>query len=533
MVGRGRTAAGGGASLAQDLIHRLPVGLRSTGASAALRFGDAAKWLAIRSYPLFQLGATTPIPRWIEPLGARAAVRAALHAYRRVPAYRDLVDRSGWTDDRSLTGTERLLRFPITDKKNYIERYPTAERCLDGRLPLVGTQMDESSGSSGTPFSWVRGSPELSEMHRQFSQYATYVFERPVVTINGFSMGAWSTGVNTAQAMYRNGLVKSPGPDLERILHTLGILGPQYVFVITGYPPFLRELLEFGDAKSFDWRPYRMYGVVGGEAMSEQLRDRLLTRFIAVYSAYGASDLDIGVGAETPISIWLRRQAMAVPELRHLLFGDDPRLPMVFQFNPLDHNVEAVDGELVITVSRQAMLSPRIRYNIHDAGGAFTFDQMRAACAQFGLDPMVVAKPFDRPPMRLPFLFVNGRSDSTISYMGANIYPEDVEQALFSDSAVADRLGSFALELRDIGGGAVRPSVHVEVVDRRDDDESIRRTIRDAVVARLTANSRDFRDAVTENPTTADFLVELHAPGEGPFAQNSGRIKRRYIVPTH
>ena len=38
--------------------------------------------------------------------------------------------------------------------------------------------------------------------------------------------------------------------------------------------------------------------------------------------------------------------------------------------------------------------------------------------------------------------------------MGANIYPEDVEQALFSDSAVADRLGSFALELRDIGARA-------------------------------------------------------------------------------
>ena len=415
--------------------HRfLPVQARRAGSALALKVADASKWGAVRWYPLFELGATQRIPRWIEPLGARGALRAALHAYRRVPAYRDFVDAHGWVDDVSLTGWERLLRLPITDKKGYIERYSTAARCLDGRVPLVGTEMDESSGSSGTPFDWVRGGMELREMHHQFSQYATYMFRDKVVTINGFSMGAWSTGVNTARAMQRNGMVKSPGPDLEKIIHTLRVLGPGYVYVLTGYPPFLREILEYGDAEGLDWRAYRMYGIVGGEAMSEQLRERLLTRFIAVYSAYGASDLDIGVGAESPLSIWVRRQAAEQPELRRQLFGDDPRLPMVFQYNPLDHNVESIDGELVVTVSRLSMLSPRIRYNIHDAGGGHSFDNVVAVCRDFGLDPMAVPTPFGRPPFRLPFLFIHGRSDSTISYMGANIYPEDVEQALFADA---------------------------------------------------------------------------------------------------
>jgi phenylacetate-CoA ligase len=53
-----------------------------------------------------------------------------------------------------------------------------------------------------------------------------------------------------------------------------------------------------------------------------------------------------------------------------------------------------------------------------------------------------------------------------------------------------------------------------------------------AIVARLTANSRDYKAAVDENPTTADFQVELHGRGEGPFADNSRRIKRRYIIPS-
>ena len=510
--------------------RRTPVQLRSASAAIALWIADAGKWCAVRSYPLFELGATTPIPRWIEPLGARGALRAALHAYRRVPAYRDFVDASGWVDDHSLTGSERLARLPVTDKKGYILRYSTAERCLDGKIPLTGTEMDESSGSSGTPYNWLRGAMELGEMHRQFSQYATYMFGEPVVTVNGFSMGAWSTGVNTARAMSRNGMVKSPGPDLEKIISTLQVLGPGYVYVLTGYPPFLREVLDFGDAQGLDWRPYRMYGVVGGEAMSEQLRDRLLTRFIAVYSAYGASDLDIGVGAETPLSIWVRRRAAENPELRRQLFGDDPRLPMVFQFNPLDHNVEVIDGELVITVSRLSVLSPRIRYNIHDAGGAHTYSQVVGICRSFGLDPTSVGTPFGRPPFRLPFLFVHGRSDSTISYMGANIYPEDVEQALVADTGVASRLGAFCLELREIGGGAVRPCVHVEVTDRGTDDAFLIETLRRSIVSRLEANSRDFKAAVTENPTTADIVIELHEPGQGPFAENSRRIKRRYII---
>lgn len=505
--------------------------MRIAGSAAALRVADATKWIALRSYPVFELAATTPIPSWAEPLGARGALRAALHAYRRVPAFRDLCDRVGWHDDRSLSGTERLMRFPITDKATYIEPYSIRERCLDGRLPLIGTEMDESSGSSGTPFNWVRGATELREVHRQLGQFAHYILPDPIVTINAFSMGAWSTGINTAQALRHNGMVKSPGPDPERIVHTLRALGPGYGYVITGYPPFLRELLTYGDAHGLDWRRYRMFGIVGGEGMSEHLRQRLLTRFVWVYSAYGASDLDIGVAAETPLSVWVRQRAAESHVLRQRLFGSDSRLPMLFQYNPLDYMIESVEGELVITVSRLCMLSPRIRYNIHDSGGGHSFDEVVSACRDVGLDALSVPTPYNRPHFRLPFLYVHGRSDTTISYMGANIYPEDIEQALFVDSGLGDLLGAFCLELHDTGDGTVRPSVHVEVLAGGRDDDSVVRTLRQAVVARLQRNSRDFRDALRENATAGDVLIRLHEPNQGPFAVNSTRIKRRYIVP--
>ena len=71
------------------------------------------------------------------------------------------------------------------------------------------------------------------------------------MTLNGFSMGAWATGTNASATLARIGIVKSTGPDADKILSALEFLGPEYTFVITGYPPFLRELLDAGDAAEF------------------------------------------------------------------------------------------------------------------------------------------------------------------------------------------------------------------------------------------------------------------------------------------
>ena len=49
---------------------------------------------------------------------------------------------------------------------------------------------------------------------------------------------------------------------------------------------------------------------------------------------------------------------------------------MIFQYDPADYYAETAGGELVITVSRAATLSPRIRYNVHDAGGTLPFGRM-------------------------------------------------------------------------------------------------------------------------------------------------------------
>ncbi len=47
--------------------------------------------------------------------------------------------------------------------------------------------------------------------------------------------------------------------------------------------------------------------------MTEELRDVLLGRFVSVYSGYGATDIEIGMAGESPVSIAVRRLARARP----------------------------------------------------------------------------------------------------------------------------------------------------------------------------------------------------------------------------
>ena len=238
------------------------------------------------------------------------------------------------------------------------------------------------------------------------------------MTINAFSMGAWAAGINTAQGMNQHGLVKSTGPDLDKIFSTLQLLGPRYRFAICGYPPFLKRLLEVGDAAGFPWDDYELHGLVGGEGMAEGLRDYLLERFASVYSGYGATDLEVGMAAETPVSVAVRRIARADPQVRTALFGERSRLPMVFQYNPLIHFMETnANAEVVATVSRLDLLAPRIRYNVHDEGGVARYRRIERVLHDHGyelrrLGEMAEAHGPRGPlpwtePVPLPFLWIS------------------------------------------------------------------------------------------------------------------------------
>jgi phenylacetate-CoA ligase len=512
----------GSAEWLHDLLQRPFVG------DVLLRGIAASESLALRSQTLFRAGSRID-PELYDVIGARSALAAALHAAQVVPAYRSFLHDAGWSDDPDLDTLTRLRRFPVTDKASYINVYSPEERCVHGKIPLYGTAIDESSGSSGMPYNWMRGGRELRHMHRMMSQFARYLGVDKVITINGFSMGAWATGVNTGEALRANGVVKSTGPDIGKILHTMRFMGPRYHYVITGYPPFLKHVIDEGTAQGFPWSSYWITGIVGGEAISESLRSYLLRTFDNVFSGYGASDLEMGVGGETPFTVWVRQRAAADSALATSLFGTSDRLPMVFQYNPVDHFIELTDaGELLVTINRRSVLSPRIRYNVHDAGGIMSFNQVCKILGSHGYDP---CEGSDRGLMTLPVLYLFGRSEGTLSYMGANVYPEDVEAALYDVEDLAPSLRGFCMDLVE-NENESRLYLHLELhsgdaelAQWEGRAEAIAASVRE----HLLAASADYRSAVCEDPSAGEIAVSVHAPHTGPFADQDGRIKRRYI----
>ena len=335
--------------------------------------------------------------------------------------------------------------------------------------------------------------------------------------------------------------MKNTGPDLEKIVDTLTHFGPGFTYLVTAYPPFLKDLRDRLDAIGFDWAAYQVHGLVGGEAMTEGLRDYCEQRFASVRSGYGASDLTIGIGGETELTVWLRRAIAADSELRDAILGpDEIRLPMIFQYNPLETYLETTpDGELVCTLTSTWVLAPKLRYNIGDEARLLGWDALHRILGRRREWSAGADAAFATERMKLPLLFVFGRADATISFMGANIYPQDVENGLYADERAAALIGAFTLALEDDprGGAAAgtdqQPVVHLllrpdhGLVDAGKTE--LARTCREGLVAYLARVSRDFAQSLEESERTADIRIEVHEEGEGPFAGDRDRIKRVYL----
>lgn len=119
------------------------------------------------------------------------------------------------------------------------------------------------------------------------------------------------------------------------------------------------------------------------------------------------------------------------------------------------------------------MLAPRIRYNVHDAGGVADYRQVEEMLRSFDLDLATLGKhpdaagprgplPWTRP-VHLPFLWIYGRHDQTISVMGANIYPEDIETLIYRDPQLASSVHSFCLSVAADESATPRPAVALEL----------------------------------------------------------------------
>ena len=440
-------------------------------------------------------------------------------AWRTVPAYRDFV-RLHMTGDPA--DTLHLGGIPATDKTNYVKVFSLSQRCERGQLPRHGLVIDESSGTGGAPTNWVRGARERAANARSLRRGLTWrLGSEPLFVINAFALGPWATGINLTLSLSSWCQIKSLGPDLAKIGNTLRAFGPAHHFVIMGYPPFLKQLVDHLD---LDWRQYNVSMIFGGEGMPESMRAYLLDRGIKrVYGSYGASDLELNIGAETDLTIGLRRMLAERPSLAARLLQHRGSVPMIFQFNPADFFAESTnDGELEFTVCRPGYAAPKVRYNIHDLGHVMRFPELRRHLSDEGIDLGTL----DTAPLDLPLLFLYGRSDASVAFYGCKIPPADVQEALFRLPELARQVDAFRLHTFDDSQGDKRLIVLLEVAPDALAQGPAAWTAK--VFDALAGVNQDFRESRRMVPTGKEPQLEFHEPGTGPFAGADIRIKRQY-----
>jgi phenylacetate-CoA ligase len=209
------------------------------------------------------------------------------------------------------------------------------------------------------------------------------------------------------------------------------------------------------------------------------------------------------------------------------------RIPMIFQYNPLETFLETTEqGELLVTLNSTDIMSPKTRYNVGDEAMIVDFPSMEALVARHPRLAFGYERAFAIQRMRLPFVLLFGRKDSTISYMGANIYPLDVENGLYLGNPYASAIESFKLGLLEIGGHEQRPIIHLQLREGSALDEAARADLRkraaEGVLSHLARVSRDIAQSLAEDPTTRDVRIEVHEHGTGPFVGGNIKIKNAY-----
>lgn len=421
-----------------------------------------------------------------------------------VPAYRAfLIERD--------LDPDKLTDVPLTTKDTYLRRYSLPDLCRDG---VIGDIVAVSSGSTGTPTFWPRSAADERVIAARFEEvFRTFEAERRrTLAVVCFALGTWVGGlftINCLRHLTERGYpitVVAPGSDKREILRVIPELAPHFdQVVLLGYPPFLKDVIDSGGP----WEPWNLKLVTAGEAFSEEWRTLVADRagitdpITATASLYGTADAGV-LGNETPLSIELRRFLAARPDAARKLFGAS-RLPTLVQYDPSVRLFEEHEGTLLFSGDNGI---PLVRYHIADEGGLISHERMLAFAAEHGFRP-------SRTGPERPFVYVFGRSHFTVSYYGANVFPENIAIGLEQPEVSGLVSGKFVLEVVEDAQRDRNLTITVELMPGRRPSGELAQAVGQSILTQLLRLNSEFA-AYVPPPRQAPF-IRLRESGDPEY----------------
>ena len=451
-----------------------------------------------------------------------------------VPAYSQFLESRG-INPAEITSYSTFRKLPLMDKTDYMRAYPLPERCLGGSL-RGSDRVAVSSGSTGQPTFWPRSALHELDVALRFEQVFFDSFladERSTLAVVCFALGNWVGGLFTTSCCWhlaRKGyplMVATPGNNKAEIFRVVRELAPHFEqTVLLGYPPFVKDVIDAGAAEGITWANYNPKLVFAGEVFSEEWRSLIGQRIgskshcFDSASLYGTADGGV-LGNETPFSIAIRRWLAEHPVAARNLFGES-RLPTLVQYDPVSRFFETYEGTLVVSGENSV---PLLRYHIADKGGVLSFDAMWNFLREQGVQSLVdLGLDENFQPRNLPFVYVFGRADFTVSYYGANIYPENVTVGLEQPEIMAWTTGKFVLETQETEDGDKYLHITVELLPGIGSEVAMASVIAESVRAQLLRLNSEFANYTpTERQLPQITLCSFADPEYFPTG-----VKHRY-----
>ncbi|MCK2218920.1 phenylacetate--CoA ligase family protein [Actinomadura sp. ATCC 31491] len=425
------------------------------------------------------------------------------HVATTVPAYGAFLAEHG-VDPARVRTLQDFRRLPMTTKDGYVRRHPLPDLCRDG---VIGDMIAVSSGSTGVPSFWPRSASDERVIAARFEEVFRDSFaaaERRTLAVVCFALGTWVGGlftVNCCRHLAERGYpitVVAPGTDRREIARVLPELAPHFdQVVLLGYPPFLKNVV---DTEDLPWPEWNLKLVTAGEVFSEEWRTLVCERagiadpLRGIASLYGTADAGV-LGNETPLSVELRRFLAARPDVARELFGES-RLPSLLQYDPQVRFFEEHEGTLLFSGDNGI---PLIRYHIADQGGVLPYARMLGFARDHGFEPSA-------PGAERPFVYVFGRSHFTVSYYGANVYPENIAVGLEQPEVAGAVTGKFVVEVAEDARRDRHLTVTVELMPGEKPSDEVAQAVGQSILAQLLR-------------LNSEFAAYVPAPQQMPFVR--------------
>jgi len=491
--------------------------------------------------------ANTPAEAW-EALGQKTALSVFKETAEKISPYQKVLKKKNIIPLR-IQDIDDFSSVPVIDKKTYINQFGFNEiNPVQAGKNLYSLSL--SSGTTDEPTIWPR--------YYQYEEFLPLVFnifmrqywqidKKSTLLINAFAMGSWIAGFTVHSAIRPltqkyNLTLATPGADIESIIQTIKQLGRYYEqIVIFSYPTFVRLVLDGLIKSGIDLKKIKLKLFIAGEGHTVEWRqyvNKLISgdpeNLIDIIDGYGITDTGLS-GLGSSLTNLIRDLAQKDHELCKELFGKSDIVPSLFQYNPGTYYIEEVKGEIVITTKST---TPLVRYNIHDRGGVIGFRKMAGVLRAYGYDFEDIIRKKGLPKdivWQQPFVYCFGRRTDTVIIGGANIFPEQIAPAIFSEKTKS--VHSFKIASQSSNKQHRRFVVLLELkaglAYNISTARGVKKNLYDKILQQLLKANGDYADAYRIDPKATKPLIRLFSYGTGPFLEDKERTKPKLLLRSH